>query len=309
MPTRSSLWTKLTRSWFELTAPPLSSLKGDFEAREVYRRGRLLSTILFFLTLLGLLATPSVLSSQSASALSMHLVSLVANVLALAFNRYGASTIAGLLTITGITLTFASNLLGPIEVITLPIFELLVISELIAVTVLPKARWVFPVAAINILFAWYDINYLPHGTDFERLLALSRFGITSVPIVLYTLVAVVSFLWVSSAVQAIKRADRAEEIALLQRRVAEREHHEAEQKRVLDEGIGYLVSVFVRATNGDKNVRAALTRDKSLWPIITAFNKSLERFRRYDQLSRELAIAKEEAKRLNALLQSRILNH
>jgi hypothetical protein len=94
-----------------------------------------------------------------------------------------------------------------------------------------ETGWVSPFAALNIMLVWYGINYQPHDTNFERLLAPYRFKITATS-VCSTMGEVVSFLWVSSAnaIQAIQHTDRAEEIALLQRQAARQEHREAKQK-------------------------------------------------------------------------------
>src|SRR5258708_34076905 len=97
------------------------------------------------------------------------------------------------------------------------------------------------------------------------------------PVSLQIVVAVVSYIWVRSALRAIARADRAEEIAQLQRREAELLRLEAERTRQLDMGSEHLLQVLVRAANGDRMARANLPPDNLLWRVGNGLNPLLTR--------------------------------
>ncbi len=93
------------------------------------------------------------------------------------------------------------------------------------------------------------------------------------PIGLQIIVAVVTYLWVRSALRAIARADRAEEIAELRRREAERTHQ-------LETGIRQLLQTQVRAANGDLMARANLSQDNMLWQVGVSLNTLLTRLQK-----------------------------
>ncbi len=298
--------------WYRLTAPPQPLATANFAKREEVRRGRLASVILFFIILLGILATPSIIiSSKDPSALISHLSSLAINVVALLFNRRGRVTAAGVLVVTSVTLSFALSLVFPgnIGVSSLPLFELLALPELIAVSLLP-ASWVFVVAFVNSAFVWIDLSYLPHADDLEHLLGQFRYGLILEPILLYVLVAVVTYLWVRSATQAIERADRAEEIAILEQREIERQSQEIEQKRQLDLGIQQILQTHVLVANGNFQARAPLTKENILWQIAYSLNNLVARLQGYNQGEIELRRAKMQATMLlEALRQAKDSTH
>src|SRR5260370_19621357 len=93
------------------------------------------------------------------------------------------------------------------------------------------------------------------------------------PIGLQIIVAAVTYLWVRSALHAIARADRAEEIAELQRR-------EAERTRQLETEIQQLLQTQVRAANGDLTVRTNLSQDNLLWQVGVSLNMLLTRLQK-----------------------------
>ena len=298
--------------WYRLTAPDIPPPNAPFAQLEIVRRGRLASIILFFVLLLGILAAPSIIKSSTDLAAPLsHLASILINIIALFFNRRGKVTIAGILVVASVTLGFTVGLVFPghIGVSSLPLFELLALPELIAVSLLPPGS-VFIVALIYSLFVWFDLSFLPHAPDLDQLLAQFRYGLILEPILLYVLVAVVTFLWVRGAMQALKRADRAEEIAVLERREVERQQQEIEQKRQLDLGIQQILKTHVQVANGNFQVRAPLTRENILWQIAYSLNNLVARLQGYAQDELELRRVREHAAHLlEAVRQARDNNH
>lgn len=99
------------------------------------------------------------------------------------------------------------------------------------------------------------------------------YDVVAQPIGLQIIVAVVTYLWVRSALRAIARADRAEEVAELQQREAERTHQ-------LESGIQQLLRTQVRAANGDLTARANLSQDNILWQVGISLNFLLTRLQK-----------------------------
>jgi hypothetical protein len=96
---------------------------------------------------------------------------------------------------------------------------------------------------------------------------------------------------VRSTTAALRRADRAEEIAELERR-------EAERTRELEEGVRQLLDVHVHLANGDFRVRAEAIRSPLLWQIGSSLNNLIARLSRVAQADFVLRRTQEESHRL-----------
>lgn len=166
-----------------------------------------------------------------------------------------------------------------LDVSEFPTFDLLVISELIAVSLLPAAS-IFPVAISNILFIIGMIVFLPHSAALDQLLKSSMaYNAVSQPISLQIVVAAIAYMWVRSALRAAVRADRAEEIAALQQAKTELQQREVEQKHLMDMGINELLQGLTLGVNG-QDTSINLRQDHMLWKVGNAVNLLLIRLRR-----------------------------
>jgi hypothetical protein len=271
----------------------------DLAMREHTRRRQIVNGILVVIVLYQVVNFPGAVIMHSFVAVATVLLGLVLCGVAMLFNQLGKVSSVGLVLILVVDLGCGFLLLaspGGLDVGDLPLFNVLLVSELIAVSLLP-AVIVFPVAMSNIIFIVSVIALQPHTPALNLLLASDK-GYTTVilPVSLQIVVAMVSFLWVRSALLAIARADRAEEIAHLQRRETELLRREAERIHELDLGSEHLLQVLVSAANGDHMVRANLPKDNVLWRVGNALNLVLARMRRAnlaeyenDQLRQALA--------------------
>lgn len=113
------------------------------------------------------------------------------------------------------------NYAGGLSSFALPFFDLLVIGDLFAVSLLPEGS-VFLVAGLNIAFIVGSLFLLPKTHELAALLhtpsiadAIAR------PCSIQAATAVVTYLWVHSAKRALERADRATTIAALQQQLAQ----------------------------------------------------------------------------------------
>jgi len=189
----------------------------------------------------------------------------------------------------------------------LPVFDVLIVSELIAVSLLPAVS-VFPIALGNILFILGDMTLQPHTPALNQLLASGMaYDVIIQPIGLQIIVALVTYLWVRNALRAIERADRAEEVAELKRRDAQRTHQ-------LETGIQQLLQTHVRAANGDLMARANLSQDNLLWQVGVSLNTLLTRLqkagRETSRIEHENQQLRGEVARLTqALHEARLVRH
>jgi len=298
--------------WYRLTAPVQPPANASLALRERARRGRLASTITLLLSI-GLVVTlpTALIGSNSANHFLFPslLVALLLCITALLFNRRGYIKTSGGIVVGTIMLAFFLSLLnapGGFGVYNLPVLDLLVIPELLAVSLLSKES-VFPVALINSLYIWGSIMLQHHAPDLTDLIGrVGYYGLITRPVILQVTVAIVTYLWVRSASQAIERADRAEAIAELEHAMAEQEHVIAEQKRWLDLSIQQIVDTHTRVANGDFNARVPLTQNNVLWQISGSLNNLLSRFQRIrhdEQELRKMLPYFEQAKRVERELQ------
>ena len=274
-------------------------------SREQSRRKQIVGVVLLIIILFQLIDLPGALMSHSATALGIAVLGLALCGLAMLFNHFGRVTVVSVLLILVVDLGCGLMLLTSpmgLDVGDLPVFDVLLVSELIAVSLLP-ALSVFPVAFTNVLFILLDITLQPHTPALNMMLTSDMgYGAVAQPVALQIVVALITYFWVRSALRAIARADYAEEIAQLQQREAELLRREAERTYQLDVGSQHLLEVLVRAANGEHTVRAHLPADNLLWRLSSALNILLVRLRRAMQAEKEYQRLRMENARLTKLL-------
>jgi hypothetical protein len=282
--------------WYSLVAPvePQNSTPHD---RERVRAGRLSSIILLIMFCFGLIQLPNALVSTNHFFLFILLISMTINVGIFVLNRRGKVIVAGIIMIVVVETAFITIVLTTptgLSSRSLTIFYLIVLTELMAVSLLPP-KSVFLMALCNGLFTWAAISFLPHTADFKLLTPSAYYSALASPLALQVIVAIVTYLWAQGAKQAIERA---EQVATLERALAERDRAAAEQKRQLEHGIQQILQTHIQAANGHFGARAPLARDNILWQVAYGLNNLLARLQRASQSENELQRANTEVVRL-----------
>ena len=282
--------------WFRLSCPPEPSSTAPLIQRERYRRARTISIITFLLQLYVITSLPAGFFGTNHFLAVLLAFAFIANVAAMISNRRGWVTVAGLLLVFNVEISQGTNILttpGGLSLAALPLFDLMVIPLVLSASVLPKF-YVFVFAALNSIFALLGILYLPHHVDLAQALATSGVGLISLPISIQFILAFLAFLWVQSADQAIRRADRAEQIALLEHDIAESRQLIAEQKIQLENSIQEISQALLSSNNG-RGITRMPTQGNPLWLIVGPINNLLARMDRlrhveneYQQLTMEL---------------------
>ncbi|HEY1349419.1 MAG TPA: hypothetical protein VGF67_07340 [Ktedonobacteraceae bacterium] len=299
-----SLWSQqasdsrkgLLEWWYGIAAPdePENSTPQD---REVARAGRLSSIILLITLGFGLVQLPNALNSPNHLFLLILLVAMAINIGALLFNRRGKVRVVGAVMVvvveTAFILVVVTSPTG-LSSRSLTTFYSMVLTELIAVSLLPP-RSVFLVALCNGFFTWVAISFLPHTADLKIATPASYYGALAGPLIMQLIVALVTYLWVEGAREAIARA---EEVAALERALAERDRAEAEQKQQLEQGIQQILQTHIQVANGNFEARAPLARENILWQVAYGLNNLLARMQRATQSEHELQRTGVEAARL-----------
>lgn len=295
----ADLATRKVRSYAsQVNGAVAVNMNQNLMIRERARRRQVVSLVLMVIIVFQLVDLPGAIMMNSVEAIGTVVLGLALCAVAMLFNRLGKVTLVSILLIIVVDLGCGLMLLmSPmgLDVSSLPVFDVLIVSELIAVSLLPPAT-VFVVALSNIIFILADVTLQPATMDLKMVLH-SNMGYSAVaqPISLQIVVAVISFIWVRSALNAIARADQAEEVAELERR-------EVERKRELDQGIEYLSQVLVRASNGERDLRISLSQDNMLWRVGNSFNMLLARLRRSAIVETENQRLRAEVNRLSEAL-------
>ncbi len=287
---------KIFAWWFRLSCPPEPPSTAPLIQRERYRRARTISIITFLLQLYAIASLPAGFFGLNRLLVVIVIVSFFLNIVLMITNRRGWVTFAGLLLVFNIEISQGLNIItspGGLGLASLPIFDLMVIPLVLAASVLP-AFYVFGFAVLNSIFALLGILYLPHHPDLAEALKTSGVGLITLPIVIQIILAFLAFLWVQSAERAIKRADRAEQIALLEHDIAESRQLIAEQKAQLDSSIQEISQALLNSNNG-RGITRMPTQGNPLWLIVGPINNLLARMDRmrhveveYQQLVMEL---------------------
>ncbi len=283
--------------WLRLTSYGWDRPLRTVEERERSRHSRLLSWIILGLLVVDALLVPLGLSDQG----TLIAIASVGGALlvAIVLNRVGQVTFGGALLVSLICAADILSLVtypGGLRVDELPTFDLLAVAVVVAASILPRGM-AFIVAAINIALICLVFFQLPHSDALtQSVLDYGGFpggdiSLLARPVGLQILIAVVAYLWVRGTDDAIRRADRAEELAAL-------EHQLADQKRQLDIGIQELLATHIRAANGDFGARAPLRQENILWQIASSLNNLLARMQRTAQAEHRLVRTEEELRRI-----------
>jgi hypothetical protein len=222
--------------------------------RELARRSDLIAWLTLGLLLALPLLAPIALDDQEAL---LALVGLALGLgLAIVFNRLGLVTLAGCVLLGVVTGSICGYMLAGSLGLTmgqLPNYDLLAVTVVIAASVLPRAS-TFLVAALSSALIVTDYLLRPHNANLIADAALyssvtqQAVSLLVRPIALNLILAVVAYLWVRGTDRAIRRADRAEELAVLEER-------ELERAQILEEGVRYVRQTISRWAHGNLAAR------------------------------------------------------
>ncbi|MBV9707546.1 MAG: hypothetical protein JO125_09080 [Chloroflexi bacterium] len=291
---------RILQWWYRIASPPQPDDAAPFEERELFRRGRTGSQIIIFLFILLFISYPAAFAGSNSLLITILTVDLFLLSLATVLNRLRKVSIAGIIVVLIFIASPTFNILttpGGVNTNALPIFGLLVLPLMCAVSFLPP-WWVFVVAAGNCLFTVYVLKFMPSSGELHEVLKVAFPGIVTPILLSQAIVSIVTFLWVYGARLALLRADRAELIVALERREIERQQRELKLKRQLDTGIQQILETHVQVSNGNFAARAPLAQDNILWRIAYSLNNLLARLQSSSQAGAELQRMRTEIARL-----------
>lgn len=284
-------------TWLRLISPPPAPASASFDARERVRRGRLVGALWLAMALieLGALFLFTVVDDDHPWMKVTLAVSLTLTVIVVILNRMGRVTAAALLLVALADLPLAgipaTAFGGKFDVVDIGPLYLAAGSVLVAASAL--APWsVFVVAAVNGALMAVILSAMSHTPALDQLIASNNAPQAfSGPLVMQAIIALVAFFWSRSVLIALRRADRAEEIAELERR-------EIELNRDLEQGARELLAAHVQLANGNFRTRVPAIRNPLLWQIGNSLNNLIGRLARLEQADFLLSRTEQEAHRI-----------
>jgi hypothetical protein len=282
--------------WYRHIAPPEAPADASLYQRERARRGRVasLSVTIFMLFLLAQLLQD--IGDHNMVQVVLAIVGLAVSAVVLYLNRRGFVEIAGLFTFILLYIAGTSSLLNypdGLSLSTLPNLFFSIIPEMLALAFF-SANSILVVFFINVIQIWAIVVYGPHDATIAHLLQTAPLKIFLPLYLLQAITSITLYCWGRSAEDALKRADRAEEIVMYEQHEKEQHEQELEQKRQLDAGIQQILQTHIAVANGDLKVRAPLTQDHALWQVAVSLNTLIARLQRLSQNERELKLQQQK---------------
>lgn len=242
------------RWWLRVASSSPQNPQRTAAEREIARRSDLVAWLTLGLLGGAVLLTPITFGDLNASlALAGFAVSLL---VAIVLNRAGMVHTAGVLLVICIDGALLGYMLtSPLGLTMgqLPNYDAFAVGVVVAASILPRGS-AFVVALLNSIVIVADYLWQPHNANIGVDAALytsvmqQTVSFLSRPIALQFIFAVVAYLWVRGVDKATSRADRAEEVAELERR-------ELDRTIALEEGVRYLHQTLMQWINGDYRSR------------------------------------------------------
>ncbi len=280
---QKSFFRWLVRVWYSLTAPDIAiepMPDATLEEQEQARHSRFASSLLFVMLLISVAFIPLGINSRSGHVLPIIVGLFIVAIIGIFLNRLAYVTTVGILLVSasmlGCMLTVLTTPDFMLSANDIPVFDLLVLSELVAISLLPPFA-ILPVALLNSCFIAIDILIQPLAPA----VAPYSYALMVRPIALQLVVGLVAYFWAVSGIRAIERANRAELVAKLESSILQ-------QKQELDYGIQQLLYTLVQAANGDTRIRTPLSQENVLWQVGVALNTLLARLQKSGQSEEEL---------------------
>ncbi len=276
--------------WYRFTAPPIPPPNAPLEQREIARQGRLTSIVIFILIFLNVGSVPSATSGLNKALIGVLIASFIIIGISIVLNRRGLVFWAGLLLVLihaiGIMINLYTTPTG-LSFQVISSFAILILPTLLAAALLP-AGTVFLFAALNTIFCFLAVMFMPHAKGFNDPASLVFVQGVVLPAVVQGATAGISFLWVSSLQRALRERDQAEEVARLERDLSEQTEIMAQQKVQLEQSISMILQTQTRVANGDLNARVPLTSDNVLWSVAGTLNNLITRLQRAQNAEEQL---------------------
>jgi hypothetical protein len=238
-------------AWYRIAAPPEPPPTAPLWQREVARRARIISLVM--LIAIWLVVFTFLVQPSRALAISLAVVTVIDLVAVVVFNRRGKTTICGLIITATTELGILFNIIslihmqGAITVGIVLTFPLLVEGVVVAAST-TRPLIASGVFIVNSLFITSAAFFVPHAPDVVSLLQgdVGLGKVFEIPLSVLQIAFFVIVIWVTSANQAIIRADAASLRADYAEKMAKRDHEVLMQKQQIERDVYEIITVLAQ---------------------------------------------------------------
>jgi hypothetical protein len=303
---QQNMTDRLLGWWYRIAAPPDVPEDAPLREREIVRRGKLTSATLL-IEYIFITIVIGVAFTNNPGLLPLLIANYTMITVGVICNRYRRTELAAIVAFFTLEISMIWNIVSlslakGLSSFNLSLLDILVQPLLIAVSLFPA--WVaLPVAAFNCVLIAMCLALLPKTPELVQLLSVASYNAYERPIALQIITALVTYLWVSSAVQGMKRANRAEELNKLVQELAAQQKTVVREKQVLDESVKQIIDVHMEIARGNFNARVPLNQGNVLWSIAGSLNNLLARVQHWRQDSSQLQRTEQAIQQLRREMQ------
>jgi hypothetical protein len=308
----SFLSMKWNMEWWYRISLPRRGQDTTPLARERTRYTRLTSLFALVDLVASILLLPlSFINAVSPVASIIGTICLLFFVLAILLNRAGFNIIAASLillsTIAQVTGTMFTN---PLDLSLVPVFDVLVVPVILSGALLPPVASLVTGAVNSAIIVLISL-FQTHSANYIQISKVGSYSVTliALPVAIQCLVAIITFVIMTSLRSTIRRADRAEEIVTLQREISEHEHQHVREQQLLSDGLAAIAQVHSEIANGNLDVRVPLQAEHVLWQVAIPLNNLLNRIQRWKRNSDQLEATQATVDAMVTDLQKARLEH
>lgn len=271
---------KLLIWWHRLTTPPHFDTISSQQERVRY--AHLISNFSLVIAFLLLLFLPLSITLDEGLFYADNLDSLVPILFIFATlicNRRGWQSLAGICCVACVSSAILLPLFsGSLDISHLLLMAALTLPVVLAGSVLPPV-WSLVVATINCFLIVLVLFSMPPAAPLASIFQEDLPPILMTLLSLQIIVAIVIFSIMNNLLVAIKRANRAEEVAALQTKIASQTRELAEMNLHLEEGINKIAQIHAYVANGNLDARVSLSDGNVLWSVAVPLNNLLNRMK------------------------------
>ncbi len=305
------------RWWYKLAAPkaPPDAEALPLREREFLRRGKLTSIALLIELIEMFIAIGAGIQDPNKGLLPILFTIIGVLIIAAILNRFRKLTTAGIVTIVVVEVGMIGNILGGavnghLGTFQLPLLCLLAQPLMISVLLFPA--WGGPIVGMfNVLAIISFLRFMPKTPDLQFYLNTQPYLVYSIPITIQVVIALISFIVITSLQESMIRADRAEEIAKLQQIMAEQARREVDEKHLQDAWFEQVVTTMTHLANGDRaaKIPSNMEIDATFGPVSRSLNNMLGRYVRLRDELRPLDLTMQAVQMHLQALRTAQINH
>jgi hypothetical protein len=301
---------QLIDAWFRWTSLPELDENALVEQRIQVNRTRQASALLFWLILAAILPLPSAIEIHNVPITVTLVVTIVFYVIAAILNRTGNIIVAGIITMFCLEGGLITSLLslqatGGTHLFDLPTFMLLA-EPLIVSAAFFAPVFTIVTTIINSVIVFCFLMFLPQAPDLSALMHSAAYSVLIGPIVLLTVVGFSLASFSSGWLREVRRANRAEEIARLEREQLALQDLELEIKKELELSMQDILTSINAFSIGDLNARTSIPQNNLLFRVGYAINNLLTRQQRAFEERKQLEQTQQAANMLVSALVQRV---